>query len=95
MKPLILSFFAVLLGYSFFFDKDDEIKLRNVDQISLESNSTMPERGDSVTLYAKRLPNTPEYILRIAKPEDYLFTKQNFRVKIFVYLTNIAMFVPM
>lgn len=45
MKPLILSFFAVLLGYSFFFDKDDEIKLRNVDQISLESNSTMPERG--------------------------------------------------
>ena len=67
MKPLILSFFAVLLGYSFFFDKDDEIKLRNVDQISLESNSTMPERGDSVTLYAKRLPNTPEYILRIAK----------------------------
>ena len=58
MKPLILSFFAVLLGYSFFFDKDDEIKLRNVDQISLESNSTMPERGDSVTLYAKRLPNT-------------------------------------
>lgn len=70
MKPLILSFFAVLLGYSFFFDKDDEIKLRNVDQISLESNSTMPERGDSVTLY-----NTPEYILRIAKPEDYLFTK--------------------
>ena len=60
MKPLILSFFAVLLAYSFFFDKDDEIKLRNVDQISLESNSTMPERGDSVTLYAKRLPNTPE-----------------------------------
>ena len=57
------------------YDKDDEIKLRNVDQISLESNSTMPERGDSVTLYAKRLPNTPEYILRIAKPEDYLFTK--------------------
>lgn len=50
MKPLILSFFAVLLGYSFFFDKDDEIKLRNVDQISLESNSTMPERGDSVIL---------------------------------------------
>ena len=43
MKPLILSFFAVLLGYSFFFDKDDEIKLRNVDQISLESNSTMPK----------------------------------------------------
>lgn len=75
MKPLILSFFAVLLGYSFFFDKDDEIKLRNVDQISLESNSTMPERGDSVTLYTKRLPNTPEYILRIAKPEDYLITK--------------------
>ena len=47
MKPLILSFFAVLLGYSFFFDKDDEIKLRNVDQISLESNSTMPERGEA------------------------------------------------
>lgn len=77
MKPLILSFFAVLLGYSFFFDKDDEIKLRNVDRYrwNLILRSTMPERGDSVTLYAKRLPNTPEYILRIAKPEDYLFTK--------------------
>ncbi|MDD2953663.1 MAG: hypothetical protein PHC95_10940 [Parabacteroides sp.] len=75
MKPLILSFFAVLLGYSFFFDKDDEIKLRNVDQISSKSHSTMTEGGDSVTLYAKRFPNTPEYILRIAKPEDYLFTK--------------------
>ena len=75
MKPLILSFLEVLLWYSFFIEKIDERKLRNVDQISLESNSTMPERGDSVTLYAKRLPNTPEYILRIAKPEDYLFTK--------------------
>ena len=39
MKPLILSFFAVLLGYSFFFDKDDEIKLRNVDQIFYESQN--------------------------------------------------------
>lgn len=75
MKPLILSFFAVLLGYSFFFDKDDEIKLRNVNQVSSESNFTMPEKGDSITLYAKRLPDTPEYVLRIAKPEDYLFTK--------------------
>ncbi|WP_241159960.1 hypothetical protein [Parabacteroides sp. ZJ-118] len=75
MKPLILSFFAVLLGYSFFFDKDDEMEAHSVDRMSLESNSTMPEEGDSVTLYAKRLSNTPEYILRIAKPEDYLFTK--------------------
>ena len=74
MKPLILSFCG-FIRILILFDKDDEIKLRNVDQISLESNSTMPERGDSVTLYAKRLPNTPEYILRIAKPEDYLFTK--------------------
>ncbi|WP_297902197.1 hypothetical protein [uncultured Parabacteroides sp.] len=75
MKPLILSFFAVLLGYSFFFDKDEEVKLRNVDQISSESNSTITERGDSVTLYAKRLPNTPEYVLQIVEPEDYLLTK--------------------
>ena len=31
MKPLILSFFAVLLGYSFFFDKDDP-KIRKQSQ---------------------------------------------------------------
>ena len=71
VSVVIVIFFLVTI----YIYKDDEIKLRNVDQISLESNSTMPERGDSVTLYAKRLPNTPEYILRIAKPEDYLFTK--------------------
>lgn len=56
MKPLILSFFAVLLGYSFFFDKDDEIKLRNVDQISLESNSTMPERGGFCHFVCEKAP---------------------------------------
>lgn len=27
MKPLILSFFAVILGYSLFIDKDEEVKL--------------------------------------------------------------------
>ena len=72
MVSVVIVIFFLVTMYIY---KDDEIKLRNVDQISLESNSTMPERGDSVTLYAKRLPNTPEYILRIAKPEDYLFTK--------------------
>ncbi len=52
MKPLV-SFFAVLLGYSFIFDKDDEIKLRNADQISLESNSTMP-RGVILSLCMRK-----------------------------------------
>lgn len=75
MKPLILSFFAVLLGYSFFFDKDDEVKLPNVDRISHEANPTQAERSDSVTLYAKRFPNTPKYVLRITKPEDYFLVK--------------------
>lgn len=75
MKPLILSFFAVLLGYSFFFDKDDEIKPRNVDRVSSESNFTMPEKEDSVIMYAKRLPDTSKYLLWTAKPKDYLFTK--------------------
>ena len=74
MKPLILSFFAVLLGYSFFFDKDDEIELGYVEQVWLECKGAVPERGGCVGVCASGLPNTPEYILRIAKPEDYLFT---------------------
>ena len=43
MKPLIYLFCG-FIRILILFDKDDEIKLRNVDQISLESNSTMPER---------------------------------------------------
>ena len=70
-RPLILSFFAVLLGYSYFFDKDDEIKLRNV-KISFEIFFSSIEFCHR--LYAKRLPNCRN-ILRIAKPEDYLITK--------------------
>lgn len=75
MKPLILSFFAVLLGYSFFFDKDDDIKLRHTNQVPAEVNSVVAERSDSVVLYAKKHLNSSEFILRIAKPEDFFFAK--------------------
>lgn len=75
MKPLILSFFAVLLGYSFFFDKDDDIKLRHTNQVPSDVNSVVAERSDSVVLYAKKHPNSSEFILRIARPEDFFFAK--------------------
>ncbi len=76
MKPLILSFFVVLLGYSFFFDKENDMKLRNKDWVSSRpTGSALTERGDTVALYAKRIPDRSKYILRIPKTEDYLFTK--------------------
>ncbi len=34
MKPLIISFFCIILGYSFFFDKKEEVKSSPVMQKS-------------------------------------------------------------
>lgn len=75
MKPLILSFFAVLLGYSFFFDKDDDIKPRHTNQVPSGVNSVVAERSDSAILYAKKHTNASDFILRITKPEDFFFAK--------------------
>lgn len=57
MKPLILSFFAVILAYSLFFDKEKKSAL------SLQAepiNSVKSKKGDntlkndSINLYAKK-----------------------------------------
>ncbi|RHJ91430.1 hypothetical protein [Parabacteroides bouchesdurhonensis] len=60
MKPLILSFFAVLLGYSLFFDKEEDVKLRTPEQVLLafpEANS-VESKSDSIELYARKTNKT-------------------------------------
>lgn len=61
MKPLILSFFAVILAYSFFFDKEDK---NTVPSSAAGQKSAMrseaPERTDTVTFYARRFHIAPE-----------------------------------
>lgn len=55
MKPLILSFFAILLCYSYFFDKDGEAQLRDMSQMPTYTQEKVTEPSDSLTLYAKRV----------------------------------------
>lgn len=55
MKPLILSFFAVLLGYSLIFDKKEDIKqpIHGVDN-SVYIQNTDTQRIDSIEIYHDR-----------------------------------------
>lgn len=59
MKPLIVSFFAVLLGYSLFVDKDKEVKLSPPPISKYTSpealNGTYPV--DSIEFYANKTMN--------------------------------------
>lgn len=52
MKPLILSFFAVLLGYSLIFDKKEDIKqpIHGVDN-SVYIQKTDTQKIDSIEIY--------------------------------------------
>lgn len=52
MKPLILSFFAVILGYSLLFNEKDEISepIHDIDNsVYIQESDT--QRIDSVTIY--------------------------------------------
>lgn len=56
MKPLILSFFAVILGYSLFVDKDKESK-QPVHTDSDTALSTTPgsiQKADSIEFFANK-----------------------------------------
>lgn len=59
MKPLIVSFFAVLLGYSLFVDKDKEVKLSPPPSTQYTRpealNRTYP--ADSIEFYANKTKN--------------------------------------
>lgn len=57
MKPLILSFFVVLLGYSLFFDKEKDMKLRTPEQVITITPEAMryEHKSDSIELYAKKM----------------------------------------
>jgi hypothetical protein len=50
MKPLILSFFLVILGYSFFFDKKEETKqvIPVMQRNSVHDAHPVLEQTDSV-----------------------------------------------
>lgn len=55
MKPLILSFFVVILGYSLFFDKKEEVRqpIHDVDNsVYIQKSDT--QRIDSVAIYQNR-----------------------------------------
>lgn len=56
MKPLILSFFAVILGYSLFVDKDKESKLpaRPYADTSRLDISGTTQKGDSIAFFANK-----------------------------------------
>lgn len=57
MKPLILSFFAVLLGYSLFFDKEEKPMLHKqpeqMQSIQTKAQENM-QKVDSIELYANK-----------------------------------------
>lgn len=56
MKPLILSFFAVILGYSLFVDKDEKSKLP-VHSYSVTPRAEVPgtiQKVDSIEFFAGR-----------------------------------------
>lgn len=57
MKPLILSFFAVILGYSLFFDNEEKPMLSqqpdSLNSIQSKVWENMP-KNDSIDLYANK-----------------------------------------
>lgn len=56
MKPLILSFFAVILGYSLFVDKEKESKLpaRPYSDTSCPEIAGTVQKADSIEFYANK-----------------------------------------
>lgn len=56
MKPLILSFFAVILGYSLFVDKDEESKLpvRASSDTSRPATPGSIQKADSIEFFANK-----------------------------------------
>lgn len=75
MKPLILSFFAVLLGYSLWFDKEDEAKLPAMNQATSSILPDATEENDSVSLYAEKSFLVPMLDLKSVEEGYYLFLK--------------------
>lgn len=55
MKPLILSFFVIILGYSLFFDKKEEIRqpIHGIDNSVYIHKSDTP-RIDSMVIYQNK-----------------------------------------
>lgn len=70
MKPLILSFFVILLGYSLFLDNDEETQLRDMSNVSSISTKEdgMREPTDSLTLYAKRVSSVQNQKVKTENP---------------------------
>lgn len=56
MKPLILSFFAVILGYSLFVDKDEESKqpVRAYSDTNRQATPQPIQKADSIDFFAKK-----------------------------------------
>lgn len=55
MKPLILSFFAVILGFSLFIDKDENTTPAPVKKtIQIQPADVSQHISDSIPLFAKK-----------------------------------------
>jgi len=57
MKPLILSFFAVILGFSLFTDKDENTNTNSPEPVKITRTKTadIPQNSpDSIPLFANK-----------------------------------------
>lgn len=73
MKALIISFFCIILGYSFFFDKKEESKvLPSIEYMNAPEVKTekMGEKStiDTVDFYANQ-----RTVIFLEKPADQIF----------------------
>lgn len=73
MKPLMLSFFAVILCYSLFFDRSE--KQKHVDEVNYTIRSGAYDSfqvADTLPYYVYRLSPTSAQEWKM--PDKYLFT---------------------
>jgi len=57
MKPLILSFFAVILGFSLFTDKDENANTNSLEPVKITRTKTADMQHndpDSIPLFANK-----------------------------------------
>ena len=77
MRLLILSFFAVLLGYSLLFDQREETKLKvDSQEVTTSSNVMAPHDSDSIAYsYVNWLSITPSFRPLGEKKRVFMYMK--------------------
>ena len=77
MRLLILSFFAVLLGYSLLFDQREETKPKvDLQEVTTSSNVMAPHDSDSIAYsYINWLSITPSFLPLCEKRRVFMYMK--------------------